>query len=46
MNPYAKQKRHRLRDQTYGHCNRKGWWDKLGDWDWHIYTAIYKIDNQ
>ena len=19
--------------------------DKLGDWDWHIYTTIYKIDN-
>ena len=18
---------------------------KLGDWDWHIYTAVYKIDN-
>ena len=20
--------------------------EKLGDWDWHIHTAIYKIDNQ
>ena len=20
--------------------------DKLGGWDWHIHTAIYKIDNQ
>ena len=20
--------------------------DKLGDWDWHIHTTIYKIDNQ
>ena len=19
--------------------------DELGDWDWHIHTAIYKIDN-
>ena len=19
--------------------------DKLGDWDWHIHTTIYKIDN-
>ena len=19
--------------------------DKLGEWDWHIYTTIYKIDN-
>ena len=24
-----------------------GWWDELGDWDWHIYTidTMYKIDN-
>ena len=22
------------------------WWrDKLGDWDWHIHTTIYKTDN-
>ena len=21
------------------------WWDELGDWDWHTYTNIYKIDN-
>ena len=20
-------------------------WDELGDWDWHIYTTTYKIDN-
>ena len=19
--------------------------DKLGDWDWHIYTTVYKIGN-
>ena len=23
----------------------KGGWDELGDWDWHIYTNMYKIDN-
>ena len=23
----------------------KGEWDELGDWDWHIYTSMYKIDN-
>ena len=23
----------------------KGGWDELGDWDWHIYNAMYKIDN-
>ena len=22
-----------------------GWGDELGDWDWHIYTNMYKIDN-
>ena len=20
-------------------------WDELGDWDWHIYTTMYKRDN-
>ena len=25
---------------------RSGEWDELGDWDWHIYTAMYKIDNE
>ena len=23
----------------------KGGRNKLGDWDWHIHTTIYKIDN-
>ena len=22
-----------------------GGWDELGDWDWHIYTTMYKTDN-
>ena len=22
-----------------------GRWDELGDWDWHIHTTTYKIDN-
>ena len=21
------------------------WWDELGDWDWPVYTDMYKIDN-
>ena len=21
------------------------WWDELGDWDWHVYTDVYKMDN-
>ena len=24
----------------------KGGWDELGDWDWNIYTTMYKIDNK
>ena len=39
---YAMQKH---RKQMYGHQEGKGEWGKLGDWDWHIYTAILKIDN-
>ena len=23
---------------------REGW-DELGNWDWHIHTTVYKIDN-
>ena len=23
-----------------------GGWDGLGDWDWHKYTTIYKIENK
>jgi hypothetical protein len=24
-----------------------GWWDELGDWDWHIHNIdiMYKVDN-
>ena len=21
------------------------WWDEFGDWDWHVYTDVYKMDN-
>ena len=53
MNWFAGQKqRHKCREQTYGHQGGKvggeggvWWWDELGDWDWHVYTNIYKIDN-
>ena len=38
--------------QTYGHKKTNVWtpraemgWDKLGDWDWHIYTTMHKRDN-
>jgi len=23
-----------------------GVWEELGDWDWHIYTTMYKINNE
>lgn len=23
-----------------------GGWDELGNWDWHIYTVMYKTDKQ
>ena len=57
MNRFAGQKlRHRCREQTYGHQAGKAavgrgwwwwwwWWDELRDWDWHIYTNMYKMDN-
>ena len=37
------------RSQIYGYQRGNmaggGRSDKLGDWDYHIYTAIYKIEN-
>ena len=48
MNLFTKQKQtHRLRKQTYGYqrvnvVER----DKLGAWDLHTHTTIYKIDHQ
>ena len=48
MNLFTKQKQtHRLREQTYGYQGgRVGVRDRLGIWDWHVHTAIFKIDNQ
>ena len=47
MNLFTKQKEtHRLRKQhgyQRGNVERR---DKLGVWDWHIPTTIFKIDNQ
>ena len=37
----------RNRKQIHGYQRGKGWGrDKLGDWDKHVHTTIYKIDNQ
>ena len=46
MNLFMKQKQtHRQRKQTYAYQRGKGvGWDKLGVWDQHIQTTIYKID--
>ena len=52
MNRVAGQKlRDRCREQMYGHQGGKtvvgwGWWcAELGDWDWHVYSDVYKIDD-
>ena len=33
------------RMDTKGGKRQGGWWDELGDCDWHVYTNMYKIDN-
>ena len=48
MNLFAKQKqRHRCREQTWTPREGEKGWDKLGDWDRHIFTigTVYNIDN-
>ena len=45
MSLFSKQ-RQRHREQIYGHQVGKRGWGKLGNWYWHIYTTMYKIDNQ
>ena len=41
------QNRNRVTDveNKHGYQGERGG-DKLGDWDWHTHTTIYKIDNQ
>ena len=42
------QSRNRDTDIENKHMDTKvgrGVWHDLGDWDWHIYTSMYKIDN-
>ena len=47
MNLFKKQKTDSQRKQIYGYQRGKGGErDKLGVWDEHIHTAIYKIDKQ
>ena len=48
LNSFTKQKQtHRHRERTYGYQRGKdGGRGRLGVWDWHVHTAIFKIDNQ
>ena len=46
MNLFTKQKQsHRCIKQSYGYQWGKGGEEKLEDWELHIHTTIYKIDN-
>ena len=46
MNLFTKQKcSPRCRKLTYGNKGGNMGKDKLGDWDRHIHTIIYKTDN-
>ena len=46
MNLFTKQKQtHRLTEQTYDYQGRREG-DRLGIWDGHVHTAIFKMDNQ
>ena len=43
MNLSTKQKHtHRLRERTYGYQEGS---DSYGVWDWHMHTAVFKMDN-
>ena len=48
VNLFTRQKQtHRLLKQTYGYqVGRVGVRDSLGVWDWHVHTAVIKVDNQ
>ena len=49
MNLFTKQKQpHRHRKQTYGYQRRKAGveGDKLGIWNQHMHTTVYKISKQ
>ena len=47
MNLFTKQT-HRLRKQAYGYQRGKRgvWRDRLGVWDQHIHTTMFKTYNQ
>ena len=39
-------KSYRCRKQIYGEDGARQGRDKLGEWDWHMHTATYRIDNK
>ena len=44
---YARQqKRHRCKEQTFGLCGRRGWWDDLREQHWNMFITICEIDHQ
>ena len=44
MNKTKKKLTYRYREQTSGYQCREG--REEGVWDWHVHTAIFKMDNQ
>ena len=47
MNLFIKQKEtHRLREQTYGAKRKDGGRASCGVWSGHVYTLIFKMNNQ
>ena len=47
MNLFIKEKQtHRLREQTDSYQGGRVAGERLGVWDWHVHTAIFKMDNQ
>ena len=45
VNLFTKQT-HRIREWIYDYQGEKGRRESLGAWDWHVHTAVLKIDNQ
>ena len=47
---YKTEQTHRLREwingcRAMGECGEE-WEEEIGSWDWHVYSAMFKMDNQ
>ena len=42
----GQQRRHRHKEQTFGHSGGRRGWDDLREWLWNIHITICKIDSQ